>query len=281
MRISTNYGLKLPEGTDNVKRQDFVENFEKIDLELKNNDTSLKDIANKVDNIKIADGTTTTKGIVKLNNATNSTSQAEAATPLAVKTAMDKANEAFQYASNGKSLIAGKVGNVTGSNTHTEIANRIQTDKNTAAINIKNKGVSASGTETLASLVGKIAQISVQGMGGKKFVSGTINVSSDTKKFSSLSGNLSTVGAVIDSNYLTFNLNFKPSFIIAFQPGPTQTDYAYISFMHKNFVFTGVAKHTTKNNTGYLIQPIIIENTVYYPLYGTPENLIFNYIAFE
>ncbi|MBY6789197.1 phage tail protein [Clostridium botulinum] len=241
----------------------------------------LKDIANKVDNIKIADGTTTTKGIVKLNNATNSTSQAEAATPLAVKTAMDKANEAFQYASNGKSLIAGKVGNVTGSNTHTEIANRIQTDKNTAAINIKNKGVSASGTETLASLVGKIAQISVQGMGGKKFVSGTINVSSDTKKFSSLSGNLSTVGAVIDSNYLTFNLNFKPSFIIAFQPGPTQTDYAYISFMHKNFVFTGVAKHTTKNNTGYLIQPIIIENTVYYPLYGTPENLIFNYIAFE
>ncbi|NFO48530.1 phage tail protein, partial [Clostridium botulinum] len=43
----------------------------------------LKEIANKVDNIKIADGTTTTKGIVKLNNAVNSTSQAEAATPLA------------------------------------------------------------------------------------------------------------------------------------------------------------------------------------------------------
>ncbi|NFI95248.1 phage tail protein, partial [Clostridium botulinum] len=50
---------------------------------MKNNETSMKDIANKVDNIKIADGTTTTKGIVKLNNATNSTSQTEAATPLA------------------------------------------------------------------------------------------------------------------------------------------------------------------------------------------------------
>lgn len=281
MRKSTNYGLKLMEGTDNVKRQDFVDNFEKIDLELKNNDTSLKEIANKVDNIKIADATTAQKGIVQLNNTTNSTSITQAATANAVKLAMDRANSAFQSASDGKNAIAGKVGNVTGNNTHSEIANRIQVDKNTAASNLNIKGVSANGNEALASLVSKIGNISIAGMGGKKFVSGTINVSSDTKKFSSLSGNLSTVGAVIDSNYLTFNLNFKPSFIIAFQPGPTQTDYAYISFMHKNFVFTGVAKHTTKTNTGYLIQPIIIENTVYYPLYGTPENLIFNYIAFE
>ncbi len=136
----------------------------------------LKDIANKVDNIKIADGTTTTKGIVKLNNATNSTSQTEAATPLAVKTAMDKANEAFQYASNGKSLIAGKVGNVTGSNTHTEIANRIQVDKNTAAANLNSKNVSASGNEALASLVSKIGNISIAGMGGKKCVVGSTPV---------------------------------------------------------------------------------------------------------
>ncbi|WP_430523088.1 tail fiber protein [Salmonella enterica] len=36
----------------------------------------------------------TQKGIVKLNNATDSTSTTEAATPSAVKAAMDKANAA-------------------------------------------------------------------------------------------------------------------------------------------------------------------------------------------
>ena len=35
MRISSNYGLKLMEGTDNVKRQDFVDNFTKIDAEMR------------------------------------------------------------------------------------------------------------------------------------------------------------------------------------------------------------------------------------------------------
>lgn len=32
MQLSTNYGLKLPEGTDNVKRQDFIDNFSKLIL---------------------------------------------------------------------------------------------------------------------------------------------------------------------------------------------------------------------------------------------------------
>ncbi|EAB8047159.1 phage tail protein [Salmonella enterica subsp. enterica] len=42
----------------------------------------------------VPDGTLTQKGIVKLNNATDSTSTTEAATPSAVKAAMDKANAA-------------------------------------------------------------------------------------------------------------------------------------------------------------------------------------------
>lgn len=215
MKLTSNYSLKKPDGSDVANVQDFNDNSDKIDLELKKVDSSLKEIANKVDNIKIADGTTTTKGIVKLNNATNSTSQAEAATPLAVKTAMDKANEAFQYASNGKNLIAGKVGNVTGSNTHTEIANRIQADKNTAATNIKNKGVSASGTETLASLASKIAQISVQGMGGKRFTCGTITTRLPAVNYESV--NLSTGGII--GNFLcgelSLSIPFNASIIIA------------------------------------------------------------------
>ncbi|TGC64216.1 tail fiber protein [Salmonella enterica] len=43
----------------------------------------------------VPDGTLTQKGIVKLNNATDSTSTTEAATPSAVKAAMDKANAAI------------------------------------------------------------------------------------------------------------------------------------------------------------------------------------------
>ncbi|WP_252214391.1 hypothetical protein [Clostridium sp. VAP41] len=62
MRTSTNYNLKLPEGTDNVRRKDFVENFEKIDLELKNNDTQVKDIANDSYPIVEATGTNTYVG---------------------------------------------------------------------------------------------------------------------------------------------------------------------------------------------------------------------------
>ena len=43
MKTSANYGLKLMEGTDNVKRQDFVDNFTTIDTQMKNieNKTSL------------------------------------------------------------------------------------------------------------------------------------------------------------------------------------------------------------------------------------------------
>ncbi|MBY6778503.1 phage tail protein [Clostridium botulinum] len=178
-------------------------------------EAQVKEIANKVDNIKIADGTTTTKGIVKLNNATNSTSQIEAATPLAVKTAYDKgnealnkANQAFQYANNGKTTIANVIGNVSGNNTHAEIANRIQTDKNTAATNLSNKGVSASGNEALASLVGKIANISIQGMGGKNFLGGVINHTNGTR----------------DEIFLNFNAGS----ITVDQPNSLYSQYPYV-----------------------------------------------------
>ncbi|UZP04242.1 tail fiber protein [Clostridium botulinum] len=178
MKLTSNYSLKKPDGSDVVNIQDINDNSDKIDLELKKVDSSLKEIANKVDNIKIADGTTTQKGIVQLSNAVNSTAQNLASTPQATKIAYDKAvdalsraNEAFTSASNGKNYIAPKVGNVTGNNTFTEIGDRIQTDKNTAASNLNSKGISASGNEALASLAGKIASINVENM----MVSGTVD----------------------------------------------------------------------------------------------------------
>ncbi|EBV2194832.1 phage tail protein [Salmonella enterica] len=48
----------------------------------------------------VPDGTLTQKGIVKLNNATDSTSTTEAATPSAVKAAYDKASEAYNRINN-------------------------------------------------------------------------------------------------------------------------------------------------------------------------------------
>ena len=39
MKYSTNYGLKLMEGADKIKRQDFVDNFTKIDTEMKTLET--------------------------------------------------------------------------------------------------------------------------------------------------------------------------------------------------------------------------------------------------
>ncbi|NFG60531.1 phage tail protein [Clostridium sp. CMCC3677] len=165
-----NVSLKIDPTIVVAKKSDV----EKVSANVDEIKSQMKDIANKVDNIKIADATITKKGIVQLNNTTNSTSITQAATANAVKLAMDRANSAFQSASDGKNAIAGKVGNVTGSNTHAEIANKIQTDKNTAATNLSNKGVSANGNEALASLVSKIANISIQEMGGKLFTSGTI-----------------------------------------------------------------------------------------------------------
>ncbi len=225
MRKSTNYGLKLMEGTDNVKRQDFVDNFEIIDREMKNNDTSLKDIANKVDNIKIADATTAQKGIVQLNNTTNSTSITQAATANAVKLAMDRANSAFQSASDGKNAIAGKVGNVTGSNTHTEIANRIQTDKNTAASNLNSKGISASGNEALASLVGKIASIHVE-----HFITGTFNYKGNTP--------------------ITISVGFNPKIIIVYRFVSSRTYFA-INIPSLNVATSGEVVYPVTNGFKY------------------------------
>nr|WP_243449826.1 tail fiber protein [Clostridium botulinum] len=241
----------------------------------------MKEIANKVDNIKIADGTTTTKGIVKLNNATNSTSQAEAATPLAVKTAMDKANEAFQYASNGKSLIAGKVGNVTGSNTHTEIANRIQTDKNTAANNLNNKGVSASGNEDLASLVSKIANITVTGMGGKEFVIGnTRGLSLENKtKFNVVWGGFG-VGYENEEYYANVQLGFNPSIFIAYGRAGDGDDYdkATCSTVINNICFFSTATGNSTGGYGNLYQPKYLNGVFTFP---TRPNRNLTYIAFK
>ncbi|GAA0078797.1 hypothetical protein UT300005_31760 [Clostridium sp. CTA-5] len=51
MKLTSNYNLKKPDGTDVVNIQDFNENSDKIDLELKKVDSSLKDMENNLSQI--------------------------------------------------------------------------------------------------------------------------------------------------------------------------------------------------------------------------------------
>ncbi|MEC0092511.1 tail fiber protein [Paenibacillus macquariensis] len=82
---------------------------------------------------KAETATLTTKGHVKLNSSVTSPSEVDAATPKAVKTAMDRADAAFLQANNGKTAVASAV---------------------TA------KGVAASPSDTFPTLATKIGQIS-------------------------------------------------------------------------------------------------------------------------
>ncbi len=189
--------------------------------------------------------------------------------------------ELFTLASNGKNTIAGKLGNVTGNNTHAEIANRIQTDKNTAATNLSNKGVSANGNESLASLVAKIANITVAGMGGKRFTTGSVYESSDKKTFSFLDANLHENGNSSLFQYLTIsNLGFYPKYVLAYAT-PGSSTVLYFSFLIDNFVIDGEAD---RYNTAQAKQPIRNGNTVYIPLsfrFSGSSNVNFTFIAFE
>jgi hypothetical protein len=75
-----------------------------------------------------------------------------------VETVLD---ELFQFANNGKTDIASVIGSpATSGDTFATLKTHIQNNKNTLATNLTNKGQSSAGTETLSSLVGKVANIS-------------------------------------------------------------------------------------------------------------------------
>ncbi|WP_243428923.1 hypothetical protein [Clostridium botulinum] len=77
MKLTSNYSLKKPDGSDVVNVQDFNDNSDKIDLELKKVDWSLKDIANDSYPIVEATGTNvyvgSTDKITKLSKGTRCT----------------------------------------------------------------------------------------------------------------------------------------------------------------------------------------------------------------
>ncbi|AIY80969.1 phage tail-collar fiber family protein [Clostridium botulinum 202F] len=142
-------------------------------LEAKIN-TQLKDIAKKTDKF-----TEDSNGKLLYNNNKVGATKAkelelETIPGMNAKDVQAGIAEVFQGANNFisyKQGIAGVVGSpVTGTQNKNETVNSIQGIKNNAASALKAKNIDASGNEALASLVSKIANISIQGMGGKKFL---------------------------------------------------------------------------------------------------------------
>lgn len=101
--------------------------------------------------------------------------------------------ELFTFADNGKKNWVDVIGSpLSTGDSFSTLKSKTQTLKNTFASNLNNKKISASGTESLNSLINKIKNINV----GKKFATGT--------RTSTMSPNLGTIS----------DLNFRPSTVI-------------------------------------------------------------------
>lgn len=105
-----------------------------------------QELADAIGGIRVNDASTTQKGIVQLSNATNSTSDALAATPKAVKEAYDtaKAAQTTANAANEEAAQAKQAGNER---------------KAEVVAALVAKGVSASTSESWDSLISKLAAI--------------------------------------------------------------------------------------------------------------------------
>lgn len=94
--------------------------------------------------IKIADASTTQKGIVQLSNATNSSSEILAATSKAVKSAYDAATAAQNTANAANSAAATAQSTANAANTAAETAQSTANNANSAAASAQNTANAAS-----------------------------------------------------------------------------------------------------------------------------------------
>jgi Phage tail fibre repeat len=163
---------------------------------------AMNEILLKLSGHQAEDATLTQKGHVQLSSSTTSVSEAYAATPKAVKTAMDRADAAFQQANDIKGKWAGVVGSpLLSTDTSTGLESKTQTIKNNLAANLSSKGQQSTGTETLDDLVDKVPLIST----GSKKSSGTNSVA-----FAS--------GSPVRGTLTVSALGFQPSQIFVFVP---------------------------------------------------------------
>jgi len=199
-----------------------------------------------------------TKANSASSKADTAQSQANIATSKA-DTAQARADSAFTYANNGKTSVAGVVGNLSSSNTFAEITNEIQYDKNILAGNLGNKGISASSGDTLRNLAGLVNNITVQSMGGTNYASGAITLEcSDTSNINWVNNNLTITLP---------NLSFTPKvyYVIAYPNNNTTQFYTYTAINMTERpgwrVFRGSHYNTATITSASITLPTIIVGT--------------------
>ena len=119
-------------------------------------------------------------------------------------------NEVKSSANDIKSKWSSVVGSpLVSSDTSDTLQSKTQTIKNTLATNLMNKGQSASGAETLTSLINKVAGIST----GKKFATGTGYAEGPAQTFVLLTA-INQTGTISRRYAQASGLGFTPSFIL-------------------------------------------------------------------
>jgi hypothetical protein len=193
-------------------------------------------------------------------------------------TIVEAINELFTFANDGKSSIAAVIGSpATNGDTFATLANhitnhksslanslgsgssadslqtlvstRLQELKNTLATNLTNKGQTANGSETLLSLINKVANVNT----GKKWATGT--VASDSSGMVTVNG-----------------LNFKPTVIFVWRMN------SYISCYCENvgsntYLYNGTTYPITYNG-GYV-------NSTGFKIKGEAPSLFHGWLAIE
>lgn len=153
-------------------------------------------------------------------NSTTVNNHTAAATPNTIEQTdlIGMINEAFTNANNGKISLANAIGLPTvASETFTQIVNDINSRKSDLTNNLSSKGVSASTSESLKSLIDKVSTI----VTGKKFATGTVNAS---------------------SFQVTASTNFTPELIFLWTPSDLSHLMIYSSVFSadKNYHFIGL-----------------------------------------
>ena len=174
---------KIAKGTlGTIEKKDLAVAITEVNTKVTNLTTDVNNVA-----IKQNKFTEDSNGRLLYNNKNVGVTTASEL-PIATISGLNASNvqqmgqQLFTFANDGKNAIASVVGNVNSGSTFTQIKNEIQNDKNVLASKLSSKGVSANGNEVLSSLVNKVGNISIIGMGGSMFYSGTDSVTLTEKQ---------------------------------------------------------------------------------------------------
>lgn len=207
MKTTANYGLKKPDGNDVVNINDLNYNTDILDVKLKEVESKASNIKVPVtsvnsktgaivlnsNDIKTNDGSTVEKQMnnfqsqidstnAYFNTVTTNLNNGIGQVDNKADEAKKRADEAFQFANDGKTKITNVVGSpLLATDTFQQQGDKIQTLKNTLASNLQSKKITAAGTESLNSLINKIPNIATSNI--KSIQRGIRNKSSNSSKY--------------------------------------------------------------------------------------------------